>query len=143
MKKTYPEPAMEATANEIVEAFELLPNPEERLRHLMDLGKQYPPMDPAHRVEENLLHGCLSSLWLWPELRNGRCFFQMDADALTPKGTAALLCHFYNGGTPQAIASTEPDFLQDCGTARLISPSRQSGLGHLRAVIRRFALSHV
>lgn len=139
MSTPTPENLLRQRAAEMKETFELLPDAEERLRHLIQLGRSYPRMEEQYRVKDNLLVGCISQLWIHPELRDGLCFFQMDADALTPKGTAALLCGFYNGIPPKLVAATEPDFIKECGLGNYLSPSRQSGLSSLRRFIRSFA----
>ena len=125
------------------ETFQLLPDGVERLRYLITLGRQYPVMEQQHRVESNLLSGCISQLWFWPVLRDGTCHFQMGADAMISKGLAALLCSFYTDATPAEIIVTEPDFLTDCGLAGHISASRQTGLSSLRRSIRYFALQQL
>jgi cysteine desulfuration protein SufE len=134
-----PEELLRQRASEFKETFELLPDAEERMRDLIQLGRSYPAMEEKHRVKENLLAGCISQLWIHPELRDGLCYFQMDADALTPKGTAALLCGFYNGIPAKLVATIEPDFIQECGLGSYLTPSRQSGLSSLRRFIRGFA----
>lgn len=134
-----PEDLLRQRATEFKETFELLPDAEERMRYLIQLGRSYPAMDEKHRVKENLLAGCISQLWIHPEVRDGLCYFQMDADALTPKGTAALLCGFYNGIPPKLVATSEPNFIQECGLGSYLTPSRQSGLSSLRRFIRSFA----
>jgi len=130
-------------AEKLAYTFQLLPDNEERLRYLITLGRRYPALDPVHRLEANLLSGCISQLWIYAEIREGLCFFQMDADALISKGMAALLCEFYNAAPPYAVATYEPNFLISTGLTSLISPSRQSGLGSLRQTIRSFAMNNL
>ena len=70
-------------------------------------------MDPALKTDARLLPGCVSRLWLYPEFRDGRCWFKMDAEALISKGIAAVVCGFYDGETPADIIATEPEFLAE------------------------------
>lgn len=137
-----PESLLQSRAAEFIEAFELLPDAEERMRYLITLGKNYPVMDEASKVDANLIPGCISRLWVQPEIRDGVCQFQMDADAMMPKGVAALLCRYYEGIPPQVVATTEPEFLEKCGLSNYLTPSRQSGLNGLKKFIRTFAQSH-
>lgn len=126
-------------ANELKETFDLLPNAEERLMHLMNLGKRYPAMPEEYRVEENLLAGCISRLWVKPELRDGHAHFYMDAEALISKGVAALICDFYSDATPAEILTFDQQALAQSGVAQLLSPSRQSGLSSMLRTIHAFA----
>jgi cysteine desulfuration protein SufE len=134
-----PSSRLTAKAEELKETFDLLPNAEERLMHLMNLGKRYPAMLEEYRVEENLLAGCISRLWVKPELRDGHALFHMDAEALISKGVAALICDFYKDATPSEILAFDQQALAQSGVAQLLSPSRQSGLSSMLRTIHAFA----
>ncbi|RRJ95795.1 SufE family protein [Opitutaceae bacterium TAV4] len=128
----------------IIETFSLLPDDEERFRHVIQLGRRYPPLEPQYHIDERLIPGCVSRLWLQPEYRgDGRCYFHMDADAQISKGNAALLCNFYNGETPADIIATEPDFLGEIGLTQALSSNRSNGLTSLRRHIKAFAEKHL
>lgn len=139
MSPESPSPRLAAKAEELKETFDLLPNAEERLMHLMNLGRRYPAMPEEFRVEENLLAGCISRLWVKPELRDGHCQFHMDAEALISKGVAALICDFYKEATPAEILAFDQQGLAQSGIAQLLSPSRQSGLSSMLRTIYAFA----
>jgi cysteine desulfuration protein SufE len=125
----------------LVETLSLLPDNDERFTYLIGAGRRYPVMDPKDRLDERLLPGCISRLWLLPEYRDGRCYFQMDADAQITKGIAAVVCHLYSGETPQDIIAQEIDFLAEVGVTQLLSPNRRNGLSSLRKRIKAFAES--
>jgi cysteine desulfuration protein SufE len=127
----------------LVETLSLLPDNDERFTYLIGAGRRYPAMDPKDRLDERLLPGCISRLWLLPEYRDGRCYFQMDADAQITKGIAAVVCHLYSGETPQDVIAQEIDFLADVGVTQLLSPNRRNGLSSLRKRIKAFAESCV
>lgn len=127
---------------ELRDELSMLPDPDERFVHLMRLGRTYPAMDEKYRLKENLLPGCVSQLWLVPDLVDGRCEFHMDADAQITKGLAALLCRLYGGAPPAEVAVVEPDFMEELGLTQHLSPNRRNGLGNLRARIREFAKLH-
>lgn len=123
----------------LVETLSLLPDNDERFTYLIAAGRRYPTMDPKDRLDERLLPGCISRLWLLPEYRDGLCYFAMDADAQITKGIAAIVCQLYSGETPQDIIALEIDFLAEVGVTQLLSPNRRNGLSSLRARIKAFA----
>ena len=125
---------------ELIDAFQTLPDGEERLGYLLSMGKRFPVLPDAEKNDDLLLPGCMSRLWLLPEYRDGRCHFRMDADAQIVKGIAALVCGFYNGELPADIAATELDFLAEAGVPQLLTPNRRSGLSSLRGRIKGFAI---
>jgi cysteine desulfuration protein SufE len=123
----------------LIKSLCLLPDGEERLRFLMQLGRKYPAMDEALKTEDRLLPGCISRLWIAPEARAGRLYFPMDAEAAISKGIAAAVCGLYEGQEPVDILKVEPDFFEPTGLTALISPNRSNALASLRGFIRRVA----
>lgn len=116
-----------------------LPDAEERFVYLIDKAKKWKPLDPALKTDARLLPGCVSRLWLYPEFRDGRCWFQMDADAMISKGIAAVLCGYYSGETPADILAAEPDFLAEAGLTQVLSANRSNALTNLRRRIKAYA----
>jgi cysteine desulfuration protein SufE len=125
--------------NHIVETFAILPDMEEKFRWVMEAGDKYPQIDSRHRVAGNLLPGCISQLWLHPELRDGRCHFEMDADAKISKGIAAVVCGVFEGETPADVAAADMSFLDEAGLAQMLSSNRSNGLASLSRRIHEFA----
>lgn len=124
---------------EFAENLEVLPDTEERFNYLLQLGRRFPAITDEQRAEKNLLPGCMSQLWFCPEVKDGRCYFPMDADAAIVKGVAAMLCSLYSGETPATIIAHEPTFLEESGMTMHLSSRRLSGLGNLRGAIKAFA----
>jgi cysteine desulfuration protein SufE len=133
-------PTFEEKRDTFIENLTLLPDTEERFTYLIGLGRKFPPLPDELRKDENLLPGCMSNLWFCPEFRDGLCHYQMDADAALVKGVAALFCSLYSGETPETVINNEPDFLEDCGLTVHLSSRRLTGLGSLRAAIKKFAV---
>ena len=124
---------------DLVETIGLLPDGEERLAYLLSRGRSYPPLESRLKTDERLLPGCVSQLGLVPDFRDGRCHYQMDADALITKGIAAVVCGFYSGELPAEIVAMEPDFLAEVGITQVLSPNRANGLASLRHRIKAYA----
>ena len=131
--------SIEAKRDQIVE--ELMPFDDhyERFAYIIDRAKSHPPLDEAYKIDTFLIEGCLSQLWIFPEFKDGRCYFHTDSDAAITKGTAALLCELYSGETPEDIIRLEPDFLADVGITQHLSPNRRNGLANVRAKIKAYA----
>ena len=123
----------------LIDDLTTLPDAEERFTYLLSKAKKWPAMDAALKSDARLLPGCVSRLWLYPEFRDGRCWFRMDAEALISKGIAAVICDFYNGETPADIVATEPDFLAEAGLTQVLSANRSNALTNLRKRIKAFA----
>lgn len=130
---------IEARKRELIEELNLLPPGEERLLHLINMGRKYPAMDEGLKSDDRLLPGCVSRLWIQEEDKDGGLVFHMDADAAISKGIAAAVCGLYNGQPAEAIAEAEPDFFAETGLSGLISPNRSNAVSSLRAFILKAA----
>jgi cysteine desulfuration protein SufE len=135
--------SIEEKEREFAENLDLLPDMEEKFTYLIQLGRRFPSLPDALRVESNLLPGCMSNLWFCPQFREGRCHYPMDADAALVKGVAAMLCGLYSGETPETIVAFEPTFMERCGLTLHLSSRRLTGLGSLRGAIKKFALQQI
>lgn len=131
--------SLEAKREKILHRLQLLPGTDEQLAYLISCGRKYPPLDDALRTDDRLLPGCVSRLWLAPEIVDGRCIFHMDADAQISKGIASIICEFYNNETPEDILGADAGFLAEAGVTQHLSPNRSNGLASLVAHIRKFA----
>ena len=62
----------EITSDEIVETLDFFDSWDDRYKYIIDLGKELPPLPDSERIDENLIRGCQSKVWLSSELRDGR-----------------------------------------------------------------------
>lgn len=121
----------------------VLKNGQDRFAHLVERAKNLPPRAPEHRVDKNLLPGCLAKLWLVAEARDGKCFFASDSDSLVVKAVAGLLCEFYSGQPPAEILAHDPAFLAALGITQHLTPNRRNALAKVWERIRQFAEANV
>lgn len=114
---------------------------QERLGAVVDRARRLPPLPPELRTDDRRVPGCVSAVWLAPELRDGRCHFRADADSPLVRGLVRLLCDAFDGGTPAEIAASTVEPLEVLDLARNLSLTRRNGLAAVRAAIRAFAES--
>ncbi len=130
----------QAAQNEIVSSFSLFPEWLDRYQYLIDLGKQLPDLDEAEKVDEKLLPGCQSRVWLYLEGDRNEVRIRANSDAAIVSGLIALLIRVYSGCTARQIAETEPTFIRDIGLSDHLSPTRANGLHAMLKAIRGHAL---
>lgn len=128
---------------QVVEDLSIIDDPQERLALLVDRARKLPPLPPADRTADNRVTGCVSVVWVAPELRDGRCYFRCDAESPMVRGLVAFLCEFFSDFTPAEILAADPDPVEALGLARNLSPTRRNGLNAARAAIRAFAAKQV
>jgi cysteine desulfuration protein SufE len=124
---------------QLIDDLLIIDDAQERLAVIVDRAKKYPPLAAHERTDAQLVRGCISRVHLVGTLPDGRCQFRVDADSPLVLGLVALLCEFFNGGTPAEVSASEADPLAALGLTRNLSPTRQNGLAAVRAAIRAFA----
>lgn len=120
---------------EFADTFEFLDDWEERYRHVIELGKAMPAMDPALQVPATKVEGCASQVWIMPRIENGRFDFQGDSDAMIVRGLIAILHALYSGLTVAEIGKVDAQAeLARLGLDEHLSSQRSNGL---RAMVQR------
>ena len=124
---------------EIAETFEFLDDWEDRYRHVIELGKAMPALDPAFQVAATKVDGCASQVWLVPRIegegRSAIFTFQGDSDAMIVKGLIAILHALYAGLTLDEVQKVDAlGEMARLGLNDHLSSQRSNGL---RAMIER------
>jgi len=128
----------EETFEDIVETFQFLDDWEDRYRHIIDMGKAMPDLDPAFQVPATKVDGCASQVWLVPDVRQEdapRVYFTGSSDAMIVRGLIAVLQVLYSGQTAETILATDAAAkFAELGLDQHLSAQRSNGL---RAMIER------
>ncbi|MCX7554834.1 SufE family protein [Marinicella sp. S1101] len=127
---------------EIIDTFDMFDDWLEKYQYIIDLGKQLEPMDDALKVDENILHGCQSQVWLVHDFNNGHLNFQASSDAAIVSGLIHLVMTIYSGQTPEKIIATEPEFIERIGLSSHLSSTRSNGLNAMIEKIKATAQSY-
>lgn len=133
---------IEEKQNRIIREFELLGDWPERYKYIIKLGQKLPPLEEKHKVDENLVRGCQSQVWLTTELDDDKVIFKADSDAAITKGLVALMVRFYSEETPETILKTNPDFIKKIGMQAHLSPTRSNGLASMVKQMKIYAMAY-
>lgn len=104
------------------------------------MGRALPWLSEHARIQENLVQGCQSILYLEAELKDSKIYFNADSEALISKGLAALLIYVYSGQAPEALFKEPPLFLKEIGLHQALSPARSNGLASLYRKMQESAI---
>lgn len=130
--------SLEEKQQSLIDDLNIIHDPHERLNAVVSCGHAL-QMDEAHKVEANLVPGCISRVWLHGDLAHGRTRFICDAESPMVKGLASLLCELYTDADPAEVAAVEPRVWEACGFTKMLSPTRLNGLANMRKRIREMA----
>ena len=124
---------------EIIEDFSFLPQWDERYSYLIELGQKMEPLPEAFKVEDNIVRGCQSTVWLHRECQDGRVILAADSDSLIVKGLAALLMKVFSGQPARDVLKAELVFFEETGLDKHLSSQRANGLMAMIEQIKTFA----
>jgi cysteine desulfuration protein SufE len=129
--------------NEIIDNFSLFDGDmESTLFYLMDLGKKLPVMPEEHKTEEYIVKGCQSKVWVYPEFRDGKVYFEADSNTDITKGLVYLLWSIWNNATPEQILETDLFFIDKIGMSRMIGSQRSNGFASMIKQMKLYALAY-
>ena len=126
----------------LVEDFSFMEDWTEKYQYLIDLSKNLPPMDAKFKVEDNLIKGCQSKVWLKASYENELINFQADSDAIISKGIVAILLSVLNDRKPNEILNADLSFIDQIGLKEHLSPNRANGLSSMLKQIKFYALAY-
>lgn len=127
---------------QIIKEFKSLSDWTERYKHIIKQGRNLDPLDEQHKVEENLVRGCQSQVWLHTRLEDGKIIFEADSDAAITKGLVALMVRFYSNQRPDDIIGTSPTFIKKIGMQEHLSPTRSNGLASMVKQMKIYAMAY-
>ena len=126
---------------EIIEEFSMFDDWMDRYEYIIDLGKSLPIIDSQYKLEENLIKGCQSKVWLYSELSRDKVKFTADSDAILTKGIVALLLRVFSEQKPADILTAETTFIDKIGLKEHLSPTRANGLVSMVKQIKMYAIA--
>ncbi len=127
--------------DEIIEEFSSFDDWMDKYQMLIDLGNEQEPLAEQYKVEQNLIDGCQSRVWLQADYVDGIIHFTAESDALIVKGIVALLIRVLSGHTPQEILDADLYFIEQIGLKEHLSPTRSNGLLAMVKQMRMYALA--
>ena len=126
---------------EIIDEFSMFEDWMERYEYIIELGKSLPLIKDCYKIEENLIVGCQSKVWLHSEIEDGKIKFTADSDAILTKGIVAILLRVFNNQKPKDILEAELFFIDKIGLKEHLSPTRANGLVSMIKQIKLYALA--
>lgn len=129
--------------DEIIEGFEFIDDWEERIRYLIELGRDLEPLPEEAHSAQNKVQGCASQVWLETTLAEGAdpiMTFRGDSDAHLVKGLVAITIALYSGRRAREILAIDAGETFDRIKLREhLTPQRSNGLRSMVERIKREA----
>ena len=136
---------MDITIDRIMQNFDVLTDWEDRYRYIIELGRTLPPFDEKYKVDDNLVRGCVSQVWLVTDVRDGDppvIEFRADSDAQIVKGLVTILLSLYSGKTAREILTADiRSIFEKLELAKHLSINRANGFASMVKRIHELALA--
>ena len=131
----------QAELDELLDEFDLLPDWEDRYRHLIDLGRDLAPLTDAERSDAHRVRGCASQVWLvGGRGGDGRLALRGDSDAHIVRGLVAVVLRLASGKRAEEVAAFPFEAaIERLGLKGALSAQRANGLASMVARIRAMA----
>ena len=121
----------------MIEDFSFLTDWEDRYMHVIDMGRQLPPLTPAERNPATKVNGCVSQVWLISDRAGDTLVFRGDSDAHIVKGLVAVALEIFSGREPKQILALDAEaILEKLDLSEHLSPQRSNGLKAMIARIK-------
>jgi len=126
---------------DLIEEFGLFEDWADKYEYLIDLGKKLAPMSDAYKIEENVIKGCQSRVWLHAEKQGDVVVFQADSEAIIVKGMISMLIRVLSNHTPAEILAADLYFIDQIGMSQHLAQTRSNGLVSMVKQMQHYALA--
>lgn len=126
---------------EIIEEFAMFDDWMQKYDYLIELSKDIPLISEEYRLNENLIKGCQSKVWLHARQIDGKVIYTADSDAIITKGIAALLIRVLSEQKAEDILENEMYFIDAIGLKEHLSMTRSNGLVSMIKQMKFYALA--
>lgn len=127
---------------EIVDEFSMFDDWMQRYEYMIELGKSLPLIEEKYKVEENLIKGCQSKVWVHAEMEDEKLIFTADSDAIITKGIVAILIRAFSNQHPSEILEADTQFIDEIGLKEHLSPTRANGLVSMIKQLKMYAIAY-
>ena len=132
---------MNTDIENLISDFEMLDDWEDRYRHLIELGRALPDMEPAFKTPATKVNGCASQVWIHSRIveNNGakKLSLEGDSDALIVKGLIAVVFKLFSAMSVSEIVNADaPAVFARLGLKDHLTPQRSNGLASMVARIK-------
>ncbi|WP_299435784.1 SufE family protein [uncultured Aquimarina sp.] len=127
---------------EIVDEFSMFDDWMQRYEYMIDLGKSLPLIEEKYKIDENIIKGCQSKVWVHAEMEDDKIEFTADSDAIITKGIIAILIRVFSGQHPKDIIDANTAFIDEIGLKEHLSPTRANGLVSMIKQLKMYAIAY-
>lgn len=123
----------------IIGDFELFDDWMAKYEYLIDYGKSLPLIDDKYKVDEALVKGCQSKVWLHAENKDDKVLYKADSDAVITKALVGLMINVLSNHKADEIVNADLYFIDKIGLKEHLSINRSNGLSSMIKLMKMYA----
>ena len=123
----------------IISDFELIGDEFNRYTLLIELSKELVEPPAEVMVDENLVDGCQSRVWLDITYPDGKILVKAYSDTLIIRGILELVLEVFNGHSKEEVAACDLYFFDKAGISGFLSEERTKGMAQVIRTIKASA----
>lgn len=128
--------------DEIIEEFSIFDNKNDSYTYIIELGKNLPPYPEQFRLDDKLIKGCQSKVWVHPYIQNDSVMFYGDSDSTLVKGLVSLVVRVLSEQKAADIVKADLYFIDKIGLQQMLSMNRSNGFAALVKQVKLYALAY-
>ena len=115
--------------DEFVSNLTLIDDEEMRFEYIIDVGKSSnnTEFSEEKKVDENLMHGCMSKVWIFDQVKDGRHYFTGFSDAIIVAGLVVMMTRSFSGLTSEELNRLDENHVRKLNLGALTT-QRQVGM---------------
>jgi cysteine desulfuration protein SufE len=131
--------SIEKKIEEFKDDLELFDDELEKYQYIIDLGKKLNSLDEKEMIDENLVQGCTSKVWLIKDKNSDELIFRADSNAAIVKGLVYMITTIFSNEKKDDINNLDINILDRLNLTEIITPNRQSGVQGMIKKIKEYA----
>jgi cysteine desulfuration protein SufE len=114
----------------------------DKYEYIIELGKKLEALDEVDKIEDNLVEGCSSQVWLICQKEDDKLVFLADGDAIISKGLVKIILDIFSNNTIKDILEFDIEELSVLNLSAIITKSRQNGVAGMIKKIKEYAIKN-
>lgn len=129
---------------EIIEEFSMLDGDMEMaLNYIIELGEELDDFPEESRIDENIVKGCQSKVWLIASEKEGKINYKADSNTAITRGLVSLLVRVLNQSSLKDVVNAEIYFPKQIGMDRFIGTQRSNGFASMINQMKMYAVEAI
>ena len=128
---------------EIIENLQLFPDWNQRYEYIITEGRKLPEFPSKYQINENLLKGCQSQVWIAAEEKDEKIYYFGNSDSTITKGILSFFIKILNESSLEEILKAKFIFIEETELKNHLAPTRANALSLIPEKMKQLATAPI